>query len=818
DDEDFIRQSFCAYLEDFGYTVFEAANGREGLDVFRKEKINLILVDLRMPEIDGLEVLDTVKNESPDTPVIVVSGTGVIGDVVDALHKGAWDYILKPIQEMSVLIHAVEKALERANLINENREYQEHLEDEVSQRTKELRLSNEVLIKEVKTRKKAEQDLRLSEQKMESIIKFVPDIIYRLDPFGRISFVSDAVKKYGYDPEELIGHNMLKLIHPDDQTKAQYCVKERRTGERRTRMLEVRLMTKEKKILPFELQSSSVYLNPVFLVEASGIYDNNKSPGDSYMGTQGIARDITSRKEAEEALRKSEENLAITLRSIGEAVTATDTEGRITRMNPVAEHLTGWKFKEAINKPFQEVFNLKNAKSGKVLYDPLHNIIVTGNKIEPDKNTLLVAKDGVERRISFSSAPINDRDYNIVGAVLVFRDITEEYRMQEQLKQSHKMESIGQLAGGVAHDFNNMLSGIMGAAELLSYKLSDADEKIKSYINLIMETSERASDLTNKLLAFSRKGKKESVPLDMNDTIQEVASILEHTIDKRIMLSQNLSSNEVIIEGDPSQVQNAILNLAVNARDAMPNGGEISFSSNIVSISEEFCRENSLDLNHGRYSEVVVSDTGIGMSEEIQKHIFEPFYTTKGKSKGTGLGLAAVYGTVKEHNGVIKVFSEIGKGTSFTLYLPLSSKGKKGKSEKEEVLKGTGEILLVEDEEIIRHIAKDMLENMGYQVTIAKDGQEGIEIFSESYSDIDLVVLDLVMPRMDGATVFNALKRINPLVKVIIASGFSHKSKNATQLLAEGAIGFIQKPYREVTLSKAIYNAIYCIDKKEKRK
>ena len=195
DDEDFIRQSFCAYLEDFGFNVLEAANGRIGLEVFRKEKIDLILVDLRMPEVDGLEVLETVKNEAPDLPVIVVSGTGIINDVVDALHKGAWDYILKPIQEMTVLLHSVEKALERARLIKENREYQQHLEDEVAQRTKELRLANEMMFKEIKQRKKVEQDLRLSEQKMESIIRFGPDIIYRLDPFGRISFVSDAVKK-----------------------------------------------------------------------------------------------------------------------------------------------------------------------------------------------------------------------------------------------------------------------------------------------------------------------------------------------------------------------------------------------------------------------------------------------------------------------------------------------------------------------------------------------------------------------------------------------------------------------------------------------
>ncbi|MCK5076490.1 MAG: PAS domain S-box protein, partial [Calditrichia bacterium] len=565
DDEEFIRQSFIAYLEDYGYKMLEAENGKVGLDIFRKEAIDLILVDLRMPEVDGLEVLETVKKESPDTPVIVVSGTGVISDAVEALHKGAWDYILKPIQDLSVLVHAVKKSLERSRLIQENKDYQEHLEDQVAKRTKELRLSNEVLLKEIKNRKKVELDLQFSEQKMESIIKFVPDIIYRLDPYGRISFLSDAVRQYGYVPEELIGKSMLDLIHPADRDKAQYCVKERRTGERRTRMLEVRLITKDKKELPFELQSGSVSLNPVFLVEASGIYDTEKSKIEAYLGTQGIARDISSRKKAEEALRESEENLSITLNSIGEAVVATDIKGRITRMNNVAEELTGWKLEKAKKHNLLEVIILKNAENGELIDDPIEKILKCRKKIELTAETLLTAGDNTQRRITYSGAPIKDREAKVVGVVFVFRDITEEYQMQEHLRQSQKMESIGQLAGGVAHDFNNMLSGIMGAAELLSYKLSDADEKIKSYINVIMESSERASDLTNKLLAFSRKGKKESIPVDLNKTIQEVSSILSHTIDRRIKLTQNLFPKEVIIDGDSSQIQNAILNLAVNA-------------------------------------------------------------------------------------------------------------------------------------------------------------------------------------------------------------------------------------------------------------
>ncbi len=389
----------------------------------------------------------------------------------------------------------------------------------------------------------------------------------------------------------------------------------------------------------------------------------------------------------------------------------------------------------------------------------------------------------------------------------IFIDITDRKKLEDRLRQSEKMEAIGQLAGGIAHDFNNQLMGIMGYAEMLAVRLDD--KNLREYAENIMRASKRSSDLTKDLLAFSRKGKIRSVSVNMHNEIEEVVSILERSIDKRIEIKRILKASPATVMGDPSQLQNALLNIAINARDAMPEGGELVFTTENLRfqgspLNDEFLREE-----FGHCMKISISDTGRGMDKETIKHIFEPFFTTKEVGKGTGMGLASVYGTVNNHHGIINVRSELGKGSVFTLYFPVTEeKDEKDISEKKNaVLSRKLTIMLVEDEELVRGMVVKMLNSLGNKVIACKDGIEAVELYKKAYKDIDMVVLDMIMPKMSGKDTFSALKEINPEVKVLLSSGYSIDGE-AQEILNAGANGFIQKPFKSNEIANAIGDII----------
>jgi len=516
-----------------------------------------------------------------------------------------------------------------------------------------------------------------------------------------------------------------------------------------------------------------------------------------------LVRDITKRVLAQEELKRSEENLQITLNSIGDAVIATDVNGIVLRMNPVAENLTGWKVDEAIGKMIDGIFKLYSEASDDPIEFSVKKIIQTQSILEFKNDTVLVDRMGVERIISASGAPIRNDKQNIVGTVLVFRDVSRQNQLEEQLRHSQKMDSIGQLAGGIAHDFNNMLSGIIGTTELLEDSLPE-DIKYKQYIEMIINTAERASELTTKLLAFSRKGKVQSTPFDAVNSIKDAIALLERSLDRKISIVKNFNAHQTRIIGDPSLIQNAILNLGLNARDAMPNGGVLTIATENIVLDEEYCSSSTFDIRPGLYINIVIHDTGIGMDKETQLKIFDPFFTTKEVGKGTGLGLAAVYGTIFDHNGEITVSSEINVGTSFNLYLPVASVEVHHQySENHKIYKGHGKILFIDDENILRLMASELLTSLGYQVILAQDGVDGVEKYKEYCDEIDLVILDLVMPKMNGKDCFFQLRKINPKVKVIMTSGFT-KETSIHEMKKEGIHFFVKKPFRRAEMSKVI--------------
>ncbi|MFW6221042.1 MAG: response regulator [Fibrobacterota bacterium] len=390
------------------------------------------------------------------------------------------------------------------------------------------------------------------------------------------------------------------------------------------------------------------------------------------------------------------------------------------------------------------------------------------------------------------------------------RELEDKRRLEMMLHHSQKMDAIGQLAGGIAHDFNNMLAGISGYANIIRRNYSKNDPKLEKYVCTIIKATDRAADLTNKLLAFARKGKYQMVPVNMHKVIEETINILDRTIDKKIRIRKNLYAPKHTIVGDPTQIQNALINLAINGRDAMPSGGILTFETAVEQMNYTEKRLSEFGIKAGMYLRFSISDSGIGMDETTLAHIYEPFYTTKGVGKGTGLGLASVYGSIKSHGGHISVKSKLGEGTTFSVYLPLADQPdcKKPGTDIVPTVKGCkARILIVDDEEIVRDLFKTLLTPYGYDVFTCADGLEAVEFYEKNFEGIDLVILDMIMPYKNGVETLTEMRSINPSVRAILSTGYDFTEKTQ-KILTKGIGGFLQKPFDESRLIKAISEAL----------
>ena len=509
-----------------------------------------------------------------------------------------------------------------------------------------------------------------------------------------------------------------------------------------------------------------------------------------------------------EEVRASEEHLSATLDSIGDAVVVVGRGGGIRRMNRGAESMTGRPGADALGLPLAEVFELLDADSREPLGDPLARILREGRLAELADAAILLGGDGTERRVAGRGAPIRGRDGKAVGVVLVLRDVTEEFHLQERLRQSQKMEAIGQLAGGIAHDFNNLLTSIIGNAEMLAAgMINDGEEAF--FTGEILQAAERSAELIDQLLAFSRKYRLQTRPVDLHETIHSVMRLLQHSVDKRIEVHTELEADAAMVIGDPSGLQSALLNLGLNARDALPGGGTITFRTRATTLDKEFCEACAEAVEPGDYVEVIVTDTGCGMPLDVQQRMFEPFFTTKGSGLGTGLGLATVFGCVKAHRGLVRVYSREGEGTLIRILLPVGS----ADSEMARVweipasVRGRGRILVVDDEEHVLRFVSRALRRLGYEVSVASDGPEAVEYFREHALAVDLVILDLIMPRFGGEEVLARMLEIRRDARILISSGFSQEATRE-RLLEQGAVGFLAKPYRISELSREVAQLI----------
>ncbi|MGE4518009.1 MAG: response regulator [Desulfobacteraceae bacterium] len=475
-----------------------------------------------------------------------------------------------------------------------------------------------------------------------------------------------------------------------------------------------------------------------------------------------------------------------------------DRNGEIFEANPAILHMTGFGSTSSGLKG-------RNFQQDLMVYPDEWGLIIKELELnKPVKNFQIKLKKENQKELSVSANILkSEHNENIIE--IFCENISEKKRMEEELAHRQKMDALGQLAAGIAHDFNNVLTGILGSCELV---YNHVDDDYKKFVDTINYSAKRAAALISQLLTFSRKGPLTLLELDIHKLIDNTVEILERSIDKKIIISKDFQAFDPLITGDESLIQNALLNLGINAKDAMSKGGVLFFRTKNKVIDDNTIKYLPYEINPGNYLEIEVEDSGDGIPFNIISKIFDPFFTTKETGKGSGLGLSSVYGTVKKHNGVITVYSEPEKGTSFKILLPLSkNKTAHENSDSKEFLTGSGTILLADDEESIRLTSSALLKTLGYTVETAENGFEALQIYKKNPEKYDIVILDMVMPLMDGKETFFEIKKINPLAKIIVSSGFSKESEIKI-LNKNGLCGFIKKPFSRSVLSRILFSAL----------
>jgi PAS domain S-box-containing protein len=514
----------------------------------------------------------------------------------------------------------------------------------------------------------------------------------------------------------------------------------------------------------------------------------------SVIGGMGVMEDITKRKQAEEKIQGQAELLD----RAQDAILVRDLKHHIIYWNKGAERLYGLKEGEAIGKKVTELLYKRNTPD----FEEAMKIVTVKGEWKGELHQM--TKDGREVIVESRWTLVRDDERKLKSILVVNTDITEKKKIEAQFLRAQRIESIGTLAAGIAHDLNNVLSPIMTGLQLLRQKFTD--EQSQNWLNILETSARRGADLVRQILSFARGQEGQRMPLQIRYLISEIEKILKEILSKSIEIHTDIPKYLWLISGDPTQLHQVLMNLCMNARDAMPNGGTLSISAENHLIDENYARMN-IEAKVGPYVVLTVSDTGIGIPPEIVDRIFEPFYTTKEPGKGTGLGLSTSFGIIKSHGGFIHVHNEIGRGAQFKVYLPATETTKTHRAEekKVELPMGQGELILaVDDEASIRAITKVTLKTNGYRVITANDGVEAIALYVQNREEIKAVILDMMMPTMDGLMTIRALRKIDPQVKIIVVSGLEEDDKIA-EAIGPKVDAFLSKPYTGERLIKTLH-------------
>ena len=654
---------------------------------------------------------------------------------------------------------------------------------------------------------KRAEELQRSEQRFRSFVENVNDVLFALTPEGLFSYVSPQWQAaFGYELKETIGRPFFPFIHPDDVPGCLAFLRQVIETDQKQGGIEYRVLCKDGAYLWYRANASLM-----------------KDPEKGVL-LVGIGRDITKEKLTEEMLQqfnelldkqvyertadlaKSENKITQLLQSTDQGIYGVDPDGYCTFINRAAMSILGYhRDDECIGMNMHNLIHHSYSTSlpYPVADCPICHTRTTGLDVNVD-NEVLWRKDGTSFPAEYSSHAIIENGI-ISGTVITFSDITESKKLKEQLLQSQKMEAVGQLAGGLAHDFNNVLSVINGYCCLLQMDAEQNEER-KEYIERILTASTRAGDLTHSMLAFSRTQVMNPQNQNLNGIVAKTGCFIEKIIGENILFKTVAKEAALPVFVDGGQIEQVLINLCNNARDAMPNGGALTIVTDGITMDAAFITAHRFGTP-GRFAVITVTDTGTGMDEATRKKIFEPFFSTKTVDKGTGLGLAMVYGITKQHNGFVDAYSTPGQGACFTIYLPLvetkTTVSNVNTADGGQTSVGTETILIAEDSADIRDFMEKALTMLGYQVICAVDGQDAVEKFKEHADSIDLVIMDMIMPNKSGKAAYEEIKQIKPEAKALFSSGHS-----ASTIQQQGELGknveFISKPLQPAVLLKKV--------------
>lgn len=622
-----------------------------------------------------------------------------------------------------------------------------------------------------------EQKIKELEQKLHQIetslnqyqylVDSTSDSLYLVDEAGRYLFINNNhLKRLNLPERKIIGHSYNDFHSPQLS---------RDFNEKINQVLDTGQSIQDEHHNPDKTEYFLRTFSPV----------KEKGNSQKNIAVVIVSKDITERRQAEEALKKSEEKYRLLIENSHEAIFIIKIN-LIIFANKRAQQMLDYTSNELAQIPFPDLILNEDR-------DMVCELQQSSLRSETSANSYvfrIIDKNSSTHWVETNSVVI---DWDNEKATLNFlRDITRQKKTEARLLQAKKMESIGTLAGGIAHDFNNLLMGIQGHSSLALLH-ADSQTPVHEHLKTIEALVMSGADLTKQLLGFARGGKYEVKPININTLIHRTSETIGRT-KKEITIHHKLEPDLWLTDVDAGQIDQVLLNLYVNAWQAMPGGGDLYLETANVILEDKLYKE--YNDKKGPYVKISVTDTGVGMDEKTKERIFEPFFTTREMGRGAGLGLASVYGIIKNHYGFINVYSEKGQGSTFNIYLPASNKAikEKKKEQSKEIPRGTETILLVDDEPVILNVARDLLQALGYKMLTAQDGETALDIYEKSMNEIDLVILDMVMPEMGGGEIFDELKKIKPDVKVLLSSGYSINGQ-ASKIISRGCVGFIQKPF-----------------------
>lgn len=699
----------------------------EAMEMLKQQRFDVILLDLSLPDSQGLETFVKMHLQAPAIPIIVLTGLDDESLATKAVQEGAQDYLVKGQVNGDLLVRCMRYAIER---------------------------------------QRAEEALRQSEERFRVALKNSPIIVSTQDKELIYTWVYNSSPGLTKEDREIVGKRDLDLLNWEE-------------GQRLTDI-------KKRVLLTGAGTREEVSITTV---QGRRYYDLTVEPlrneAQEVVGITCASIDISDRKLAEEKIREQAALLDVT----ADAIFVRDLENRIIFWNKGAENLYGWRSEEVYGQDATQL-----------LYkdEPLSEVgtamLTVMSKGQWQGELTKVTKSGKEVLVASRWTLVCNEDHSPKSILTVDTDITEKKQLETQVFRTQRLESIGTLASGIAHDLNNILTPILAVAQLLPLKFPDLDSEHQHLLEILEDSARRGADLVKQVLSFARGVEGKRMTLQPKHLIKEVVKIVKQTFPKSIEVFMDVPKDLWTVCGDSTQLHQVLMNLYVNARDAMPCGGCLTISAENLAVDENYARMH-LEAKVGPYTVITVTDTGVGIAPEILERIFEPFFTTKELGKGTGLGLSTAIGIVKSHGGFVNVYSEVGRGTSFKVYLPAVQETEVQLTQELEPLIGKGElILVVDDEPGIQEITKTSLEAYNYKTLIAGDGIEAIALYAQNRHQISAVLMDMMLPSLDGITAIRTLQKIDPKVKIIATSGLMSSSKLAEASDA-GAKVFLAKPY-----------------------